>query len=52
MDIFVVKANLSKSATSFFQHDDLVTLNAQVYEHTFKDRMQHLNLVFVITMTL
>jgi hypothetical protein len=30
---------LIKSATSAFQHDDHVTLNAQSYEHNFIDRM-------------
>jgi hypothetical protein len=37
-------------ATSAFQHDDCVTLNAQVHGHSFRDRMQIL--AFVIIMTL
>jgi hypothetical protein len=31
-----------KFATSVFQHDDLVTLNAQGHGHSFIDRIQHL----------
>jgi hypothetical protein len=53
----LVKADLSvmgtvtKSVTSTFQHYDPVTLNTQVHRHNFRDKMQYLNLVFVITMT-
>jgi hypothetical protein len=32
----------TKFATSAFQHDDHVTLNAQGHEHSFIDRIQHL----------
>jgi hypothetical protein len=28
---------ITKSVTSNFQHDDIVTLNAQVHGHRFKD---------------
>jgi hypothetical protein len=32
----------TKFATSAFQHDDHVTLNAQGHGHSFIDRIQHL----------
>jgi hypothetical protein len=32
----------TKFATSAFQHDDPVTLNAQCHGHSFIDRIQHL----------
>jgi hypothetical protein len=32
----------TKFATSVFQHDDPVTLNAQGHGHSFIDRIQHL----------
>jgi hypothetical protein len=32
----------TKFATSAFQHDDTVTLNAQGHGHSFIDRIQHL----------
>jgi hypothetical protein len=32
----------TKFATSAFQHDDHVTLNAQGHRHSFIDRIQHL----------
>jgi hypothetical protein len=37
-----------KSATSAFQYDDYVTLNAQGHWHFFIDRMQHLNIACVV----
>jgi hypothetical protein len=40
----IVMGIVTKSATSTFQYDDTLTLNAQVHRHSFRDRIQHLNL--------
>jgi hypothetical protein len=45
-------STVTKSATTAFQHDDVVTFDSQVHGHIFKDRMHNLNLAFVIAMTL
>jgi hypothetical protein len=50
------KANLmgtvNKSATSTFQYGDPVTLNVRIHGYSLRDKMQHLNITFVIIMTL
>jgi hypothetical protein len=43
-----VMGTVIKSATSAFQYDDPVTPNAQGHGHSFIDRMQHLNIAYVV----
>jgi hypothetical protein len=46
-----VMSTVTTSATSAFQHDDSVNLNAHIHEIKFRDRIHHFNLAFVITIT-